>query len=187
MISATDIRKGIVVKIDNQLYTVTDVMHITPGNWRAIIQCKLKNLKTGSTLEKRFSSGDKIEDVYIEQADMEYLYSDGNSVVLMNHENYEQLQLYKELIGDDIQYLKENTIVKVNFCEGKPIAVQLPFVVELKITETEPPLKGATVTNVYKPAKLETGATVQVPPFIEVGEVIKVDTRDGKYIERASK
>ena len=187
MISATELRRGIVVKIDGSLYVVIDVTHITPGNWRAITQCKLKNMQTDATLERRFSSGDKLEDVYIEQQDMEYLYLDGDHLVFMNQENYEQMNISKELVGDMFGYLKENTIVKVNFCEGKPIGVQLPAVVELKVAETEPHLKGATITNVYKPATMETGILVQVPPFIGIGEMIKVDTRDGKYVERVNK
>lgn len=175
------------VRIEGALYAVVGVSHITPGNWRAIIQCKLKNMQTESTVERRFSSGDKIEDIYIELQDMEYLYQDGDNLVFMNQENYEQMHINKEFVGDSMGYLKENMIVKVNFCEGKPIGVELPTVVELKVKETEPQLKGATITNVYKPAKMETGVIVQVPPFIVIGEMIKVDTRDGKYIERVNK
>lgn len=187
MISATELRRGAVIKFEGALYIVVDVMHTTPGNLRSIIQCKLKNMATDSTVEKRFSSGDKLEDVYIEQQDLEYLYLDGDNLVFMNQENYEQMNIAKEFVGESFGYLKENTIVKVNFCEGKPIGVQLPAVVELKVAQTEPQLKGATITNVYKPAEMETGIMVQVPPFIGIGELIRVDTRDGKYVERVNK
>jgi elongation factor P len=147
----------------------------------------MRNLKSGNSKEIRFGSGDKLDVVHIEQVDMEYLYQDGDSYVFMNQENYEQVSLHKSLLGEDSQWLKENTVCKVEFYEGSAIAVEVPFTVELKVVKTEPSLKGATITNVYKPATLETGAVVQVPPFIEEGEVIRVDTREAKYLERAAK
>lgn len=187
MAGATEIRKGMVVNYDGQLNLIIGTYHHTPGNLRAVIQIKMKNLKTGTTKEIRFSSGDKLEVVIIEQIDMEYLYADGDTFVFMNQKNYEQVSLHKDLLGEDVQWMKENLVCKVSFYEGSAMSIELPASVELKVVETEPSLKGATVTNVYKPAKLETGAVVPVPPFIEPGEIIRVDTREGKYLERVNK
>jgi elongation factor P len=164
-----------------------NVYHHTPGNLRSVIQIKMRNLKTGNSKEVRFSSGDKLEQAHIEQVDMEYLYQEGDSYVCMNQENYEQVSLHKDLLGEDVQWLKENMVCKVDFYEGRAIAIEVPFTVDLVVKETEPSLKGATITNVYKSATLETGAVVQVPPFIEKGELIRIDTREGKYLERVNK
>jgi len=187
MLGATEIRKGMIVKYEGELQYVMNVYHHTPGNLRAVIQIKMRNLKSGTSKEIRFSSGDKLEIAHIEQVDMEYLYQEGDTYIFMNQENFEQVSLHKELLGDDTQWLKENMVCKVDFYEGRAIAVEVPFTVELKVVKTEPSLKGATITNVYKPATLETGAVIQVPPFIEQGEVIRVDTRDAKYLERVNK
>ena len=187
MMGATDIRRGMVLKIDGRLYNVLNVNHHTPGNKRSVIQVKMRDFLSGSQREERFSSGDKVDHAITEEFDMEYLYRDGENYVFMNQENYEQTSIHKDVIGDDIQWLKENAVCKVNFHDNSVIGIQVPFTVELEVMETEPGLKGATVTNVHKPAKLETGATVSVPPFIEKGQIIKVDTRDGKYLERVNK
>lgn len=186
MLSATEVRKGMIVKYEGELQYVMNVFHHTPGNLRSVIQIKMRNLRTGTSKEIRFSSGDKLEQAHVEQVDMEFLYQDGDTFVFMNQENYEQVSLHRELLGEDVQWLRENMVCKVDFYEGRAIAVEVPYTVELRVVETEPSLKGATITNVYKPAKLETGAVVQVPPFIEAGEVIRVDTREGKYLERVS-
>ena len=186
-IGCTDVRKGMIVFYENQLQYIMNVYHHTPGNLRAVIQIKMRDLKSGNSKETRFGSGDKLDVVHIEQTDMEYLYQDGESYVFMNQENFEQVSLHKTLLGEDVQWLKENMVCKVEFYEGSAIAVEVPFTVELKVVETEPSPKGATITNVYKAAKLETGATVQVPPFIEIGEIIRVDTREAKYLERVNK
>ena len=184
-IGCTEVRKGMIVFYENQLQYIMNVYHHTPGNLRAVIQIKMRNLKSGNSKEIRFGSGDKLDVVHIEQTDMEYLYADGESYVFMNQETFEQVSLHKTLLGEDSQWLKENTVCKVEFYEGSAIAVEVPFTVELKVVETEPSLKGATITNVYKAAKLETGATVQVPLFVNVGDRIKVDPREGRYISRA--
>jgi elongation factor P len=176
-----------VLKIDGRLYSVLNVAHHTPGNKRSVIQIKMRDLESGSQREERYSSADRLEHAITEEVDMEYLYRDGDTYVFMNQENYEQLPLHAEVLGDDALWLKENTPCKVNMHEGNVIGVQVPFTVALEVVDTEPGLKGATITNVFKPAKLETGAMVQVPPFIEKGEIIKVDTRTGKYIERGGK
>jgi elongation factor P len=187
MLGATEIRKGMVVRYDGKLQLIVSTYHHTPGNLRAVIQIKMRDLQGGSAKEIRFGSGDKLEVVHIDSVDMEYLYQDGESYVFMNQENFEQVSLHKDLLGEDVQWLKENMICKVEFFEGRAISVQVPFTVELKVVKTEPSLKGATITNVYKPATLETGAVVQVPPFIDEGELIKVDTRDGQYLERVNR
>lgn len=187
MLGCTEVRKGMIVKFEGELQYVMNVYHHTPGNLRAVIQIKMRNLKTGTSKETRFSSGDKLEIAHIESVDMEYLYPESETFVFMNQENYEQVSLHKTLLGEDVQWLKENMVCKVEFYEGRAIAVEVPFTVELKVVDTEPSLKGATITNVYKPAKLETGAVVQVPPFIEKGEMIRVDTREAKYLERVNK
>jgi elongation factor P len=187
MLGATEVRKGMIVKYEGELQYVLNVYHHTPGNLRAVIQIKMRNLRSGTSKEIRFGSGDKLEVAHIESVDMEYLYQEGDNYVLMNQENFEQVSLHKSLLGEDVQWLKENMVCKVEFYEGRAIAITVPFTVELKVVKTEPSLKGATITNVYKPATLETGAVVQVPPFIEEGEVIRVDTREAKYLERANK
>ncbi len=184
-LQATEIRKGHVVRWENQVWSVINVDHITPGNWRAIIQIKMRNLASGSAKEQRFSSGDKLELVHTEVQDFEYLYASGANFVFMNQADFEQLELHKDLVGDDAKWLKENLQVKIHFLDGSAMKVELPPAVILKVVETEPQLKGATITNVPKPAKLETGAVVAVPPFIKEGEMIKVDTRSGEYLERA--
>ena len=187
MLGATEVRKGMIIKYEEQLQYVMNVYHHTPGNLRSVIQIKMRDLKTGTSKEVRFSSGDKLEVAHIDQQDMEYLYQDGDTYVLMNQENFEQVSLHKDLLGEDVKWLKENITCKIDTYEGAIIGVELPAAVELRVVETDPSLKGATITNVYKPAKLETGAVVSVPPFIEKGEVIRVDTRDAKYLERVNK
>ena len=186
MISATEIRKGMVIKFENQPYVIVDYDHVTPGNWRAMVQVKMRHLKQGSMRDWRFRSEDKIEQIFIEVIPMEYLYAEGDHFVFMNLSTYDQISLSREIMADGIKYLKSNSEVMVNYYEGQAIGIQLPITVDLKVNHTEPGLKGATVTNVYKPATLETGVVVQVPSFIVIGEVIRVDTRDGKYIERVN-
>ena len=187
MMSVTEVRKGMMLNLDGKLYFVMNVSHHTPGNKRSVIHIKLRDLESGSQREERYSGGDKVEQAITEDADMEYLYQDGDDYVFMNQENYEQSPLHKGVLGDEVKWLKENMVCKISFYEGRVIGVQVPFTVELQVKDTEPGLKGATVTNVYKPATLETGAVVSVPPFIEKGEIIRVDTRDGKYLERVNK
>lgn len=184
MISAIEIKKGMILKLDGAPCVVLEYEHITPGNKRAMIQAKLRNLKQGNTTEHRFRSGDKIEQVFVDSQPMEYLYQDADHFIFMNPSTYDQIPLPREIIDDVVPYLKPNTQVTVNYYDNEPISIQLPHTVDLKITATDPALKGATVTNVYKPATLETGLVIHVPPFIGVGETIRVDTRDGKYVSR---
>lgn len=185
MKSSTELSKGNVIRWEGQVYVVFSTLHVTKGNKRGFVQVKMRGLESGSMIEQKFGSDDRFETVSIEQKPMEYLYAEGDHLVFMDNENYEQVYVPKEALGDDIRWLKENTQIKLNLCDGKPISADLPTTVDLKVIETEPGLKTATVTNVYKPAKLETGAMIDVPPFIDIGEVIKVDTRDGTYVGRA--
>jgi elongation factor P len=184
MISATQIKKGMAIKLNNELYRVFSFQHITPGNWRGMVQTKLKSMKTGSIIEHRFRSEDRVEQAYLETHEMEYLYSDGTDYHFMNTESFEQVHLPADLLEDAIPYMIPNIKLQVVYYEGKPIGVELPASVALKVVGTEPALRGATVSNVNKPATLETGLVIQVPPFVNEGEVIRVDTSDGKYLER---
>lgn len=174
-----------VVKFNNELHSVFSVTHRTPGNLRAFVQAKLRNLRSGAMFEHRFSSEDKVEKAVLDQQEMEYLYDDGDFYYFMNTENYEQMHLTKELLGDATEYLIPNLKVSVEFYEGKAIGVDLPPSVTLTVLETEPGLRGATVSNVSKPAKMETGLIVAVPPFINEGDKIRVSTSEGTYQERA--
>jgi len=184
-IPATQMRPGMVIKHNNDLHTVFSVEHRTPGNLRAFIQAKLRNLRTGAMFEHRFRSSDPIDKITVDQVQMEYLYQDGENHVFMNTENYEQLHLGKEVLGDAVDYLTPNLQISVEFYDDKPVGVELPQTVDLKIIETEPGLKSATASSVTKPAKTETGLVVQVPPFINEGETIRVDTSEGAYLSRA--
>ena len=178
-------RPGMVIKYNNDLYSVFSVNHRTPGNLRGFVQARMRSLKNGTMIENRFSSEDKVEKAILDEVEMEYLYDDGESFYFMNTENYEQMHLTKELLGDATSYLIPQLKVKVEFYEGKPMGVELPASVELTVVETEPGMRGATVSNVTKPAKMETGLIVQVPPFINEGQKIRVNTAEGTYAERA--
>jgi elongation factor P len=183
-----DIRKGMVfVGEDGQLFQCLDRDLNTPGNWRAILQLKVRNLKTGSITQNRVRPDDKVELAYLETKEMQYLYREGDELVFMDKETYEQMSLKAEFIGDQVGFLRENDEVRVVVYEGKPMSVQLPDTVELKVTETEPGIKGATAAAQYKSATVETGVTVQVPSFINAGDIIKINTEDGKYLARVSK
>ena len=185
MIAATQLRPGMVVKFNNELHTVFSMVHRTPGNLRGFVQAKMRNIRSGSMIEHRFSSEDKVERISLDEQEMEYMYDDGDSYYFMNTENFEQMHLSKDMLGDGVNYLIPQLKVTVEFYEGKPISVELPPSVEMEVKETEPSLKGSTVSNVTKPATIETGLVVQVPPFIGNGERIRVNTTDGSYLERA--
>ena len=185
MISATQLRPGMVVKFNNELYSIFSMVHRTPGNLRGFVQVKMRSLRSGSMTEHRFSSEDRVERAMLDEQEMEYLYDDGEYYYFMNTENYEQMHLTKDLLGDAVEYLIPQLRVNVEFYEGKPMSVELPPTVDMTVVETEPGLKGASVSNVTKAAKLETGLVVQVPPFINEGEKIRVSTAEGTYQERA--
>ncbi len=182
---ANDIRRGMIIIYNNAPHRVLDFQHRTPGNLRAFVQAKLRNIRNGSSTEVRFSSTENIERASLEEHEMEYLYSDGDAYHFMNTETYDQIELNKETLGDAMDYLVAGTKIKIQMFEGAPIGVDLPPSVELTVIETPPELKGATASNSPKPAKLETGVTVQVPPFIKEGDRIRVDPSKGVYLERA--
>ena len=185
MIDATQIRKGMIIIMDGTLYRVMEMQLITPGRWKAMVQTKLRNILNGSQTEHRFRSEERLEQARLDEIEMEYLYEQDGDYVFMNLENYEQFPLSAEAIGDSVKYLKPNTVIEVELYEGKPVGVNLPRTMEFKVTSTEPRLQGATKTALYKPAVIETGATVQVPEFIKEGDVIRIDTQDDKYLSRA--
>ena len=184
-IPATQMRPGMVIKHNNELHAVFSVEHRTPGNLRAFIQAKLRNLRTGAMFEHRFRSPDPIDRVIVDEIPMEFLYADGDDYYFMNTENFEQTHLRRDTLGDAVEYLTANLQIKVEFYDGKAVGIELPQTVDLKIIETEPGLKSATASSVTKPAKTETGLVVYVPPFINEGEVIRVDTAEGAYLSRA--
>jgi elongation factor P len=185
-IEYSQVRKGmVIVPSDGQLYYVLDRDLITPGNWRAILNLKLKNLKTGSITVERVRPQDKVEQAYLDKRELEYIYKDGDGYVFMDTETYDQITLSQEWVGDQMLFMKEGNKAQIVFYEGKPLSLELPATVDLKVVETEPSLKGATAAAQFKPATLETGLKITVPPFIEIGEVISVDTRESKYLSRA--
>ena len=182
--NANDIRRGMIIMYNNAPHRVLDFQHRTPGNLRAFVQAKLRNVKTGSSTEVRFSSTENIERAMLEDHEMEYLYSDGDMHHFMNTETYDQIALDAETLGDAMDYLSAGAKIQIEFFEGAPIGIELPPSVELTVVETAPELKGATASNSPKPAKLETGVTVQVPPFIKEGDRIRVDPSKGTYLDR---
>jgi elongation factor P len=182
---ATLIRRGQVIDIGGDPCRVMEFRHVTPGKGQAVVQTRLRNLRTGSSFEQRFRSTEQVERVILEEQTFEYLYREGSSYVFMNTQTYDQISLSQELLGDAVNYLLPNSQLSVGFYQGEPIGITPPQTVNLKVVETEPSLKGATATSQNKPATLETGLVVQVPPFVGPGDVIRVDTSDGKYIERA--
>ena len=185
MIPATRIRKGMILIHEGAPHRVLEFHHHTPGNLRAMVHTKLRNLKSGGSADVRYRASDVVAKASLEEHEMEYLYSEGEMHHFMNSENYEQVALDSETLGDAVNYLIPNLKIQVEFFDGRAIGIELPPVVELTVMETEPELRGATVSNVTKPAKLETGVIVQVPPFIKEGERIRVDPIEGRYVERA--
>jgi elongation factor P len=184
--NANDLRPGMVIKHNNELFSIHKAEHRTPGNLRAFVQARMRNLRTGALIDHRFRSTDEVERAILDEAEMQYLYSDGDSYFFMNTADYEQIRLHKDVIGDRAAYLVPDVLLKVEYYEGHPVDIELPATVDLKVVETEPGIKGGSATNVGKPATLETGLVVQVPPFINQGETIRVDTAEGTYLERAS-
>jgi elongation factor P len=187
MIQATQLKRGMCIKHDGDLYRVVEAQHKTPGNLRGMVQAKIRHLKSGSIIEHRFRSVDSVERALLDDSEMEFLYQDGDMYHFMNNENYEQIALSEEVLGGAVQYLLPNIKLKVEMYEGRPVGIELPLTVDMKVVETEPAIKGASVSNVGKPAKMETGLVVQVPPFINEGDVIRIDTASGSYVERVNK
>jgi len=184
MIQATQLRRGNTILLNGELYQVVDYQHITPGNWRGMVQTKLRKLSTGAIIDHRFRSEDRVERALLDEREMEYLYNDAGAHYFMDTENYEQIHFSEELLGDAVNYLVPNTKILVEFYEGKPLGVELPSTIDLRVVETDPGMPSATVSNVLKPAKLETGLIVGVPHFVQEGDLIRVDSTEGKYLER---
>jgi elongation factor P len=184
-ISATQMRPGMIIKHNEQLHLVFAVEHRTPGNLRAFIQAKLRNVRTNAMFEHRFRSGDSIERVIVDEVEMEFLYNDGDDYYFMNPIDYEQVVLKASTLGEVVEYLTANLKITVSYIDGKPVGVDPPQIVELTVVETEPGIKSATASSVTKPAKMETGLVVQVPAFINEGEKIRIDTSEGTYLSRA--
>jgi elongation factor P len=184
MIQATQLKRGMVIKHDNDLWRVVEAQHKTPGNLRGMVQAKIRHLKTGSISDHRFRSVDMVERAILDETEMEFLYQDGDMFHFMNNESFEQIGLSAEVLGDAVPYLMSNIKLKIAMFEERPVGIELPQTVDMKVMETEPAIKGASVSNVGKPAKMETGLVVQVPAFIAEGERIRIDTASGAYVER---
>jgi elongation factor P len=185
MVSAGDFRNGVTFEMDGQVFQIVEFQHVKPGKGAAFVRTKIKNVMTGAVLERTFSPTDKFENAYIERRDMQYLYTDGELFHFMDQETFEQMPLNEETLDGALRFVKENMVVKFLIYKGNVFGVEPPTFVELEITQTDPGFKGDTATNATKPATLETGAVINVPLFIDQGEVIKVDTRTGEYMGRA--
>lgn len=184
MYDSSDLRKGLKVEIDGEPYVIVQFAFSKPGKGQALYKCRLKNMLTGVQFDKTYRSGDKFNEANLEEHEMEYLYADGDNYCFMNTSNYEQEFLSPDQVGDTAAFLKENTVCSVLFFDGRAIGVSLPIFIELKVTRADPWVKGDTASGDTKPATLETGYVLQVPPFIEEGEMIRLDTRTGEYVER---
>lgn len=185
MITAGDFRNGVTFELEGQIFQVVEFQHVKPGKGAAFVRTKLKNIITGATVERTFSPTDKMPTAHIERKDMQYLYNDGDLYYFMDLESYEQLPISKDTIGDALKFVKENMNVKILSHNGNVFGIEPPTFVELEVTETEPGFKGDTATGATKPATLETGAIVKVPLFINQGDIVRIDTRVGEYLERA--
>lgn len=181
---SNDLRPGMAIVLDGTLYIVTKFTHVTPGNLRAFCQVKIRNVKTGQLIEQRLRSGEEVEYVTLDKRQMEYLYTDSSGHVFMDNENYDQVPVSPELLGDSIGYVKPNTVVTMLLHDGKVVSIELPKTVDLTVTDTTPGIKSATVTNVLKEATLETGIKARVPDFIKIGETVRISTEDGSYLSR---
>jgi len=184
MIQATQLRPGMIIIYEGDLYRVTAIHHLTPGNKRGFMQTKMKSLKTGVGTEKKFRSEDRLEQAALDTRKMQYLYAEGDLHTFMDTDNYEQMSLPAEEIGDLLKYLLSNQVVEMEFFDGLPVGISPPSTVDLEVIDTEPSMKGATASASYKPAKLETGVTILVPPFVQVGDRVRVDPSEGTYLER---
>ncbi|HIQ97600.1 MAG TPA: elongation factor P [Candidatus Limivivens merdigallinarum] len=184
MISAGDFRNGVTLEIEGNIYQIIEFQHVKPGKGAAFVRTKLKNIINGGVVEKTFRPTEKFPQARIDRVDMQYLYSDGDLYHFMNVETYDQIALNQDAIGDALKFVKENEMVKICSHNGNVFAVEPPLFVELEVTETEPGFKGDTAQGASKPATVETGATVNVPLFVEIGDKIKIDTRTGEYLSR---
>ena len=185
MVTAGDFKKGLTVEWDGGIWTIVDFQHVKPGKGAAFVRTKIKNIITGAVVERSFNPTDKMPKAVIETKEMQYLYNDGDLYYFMDTESYEQLGLTKDQVEDSIMFMKENTNATVRFYKGAPFSVEAPYFVDLEVTATEPGFKGDTASNTTKPATVETGYTLNVPLFINIGDKIKIDTRVGEYLSRA--
>jgi elongation factor P len=187
MVSASEFRNGLTFEMDGQVMQVIEFQHVKPGKGAAFVRTKLRNVISGTVVERTFNPTDKFQPAYIERKEMQYLYNDGNLYYFMDAETYEQIPVNGDILGDDFRFVKENTNCKILAYKGNVFGVEVPLFVELEVTETEPGVRGDTATNATKPATLETGATIKVPLFVDTGDTIKIDTRTGAYLERVKK
>lgn len=185
MVTAGDFRNGVTFEMDGQVMQIIEFQHVKPGKGAAFVRTKIKNVITGAVIEKTFNPTEKFENAYVERKEMQYLYSDGDLYYFMDMETYDQIPLNDDKLGDNFKFVKENTLCKIVSYKGNVFAVEPPMFVELEISDTEPGVRGDTATNVTKLATLETGATIRVPVFINTGDVVRIDTRTGEYLERA--
>ena len=184
MADTSDFRNGLIIKFKNDLYSIVEFQHVKPGKGGAFVRSTLKNLKTGRVLENTFRAGEKVETVRVERRKYQYLYSDGDMLVCMDNETYEQINVPNDLFSEGLKFLKESEEVEILFNGSEIISVEIPIFINLRVVETEPGFRGDTATGALKPAKLETGAQINVPLFISEGDILKVDTRTGEYSER---
>lgn len=185
MISSNDFRTGVTIEIDNQVWQIVDFQHVKPGKGAAFVRAKMKNIQTGAVVERTFNAGEKLPRAHVERRDMQYLYESDGQYNFMDNENFEQIALNDSQLGSARNFLKENMSIAIQMFQGTVIGVELPFSVELQVVETDPGIRGDTATGGTKPAKVETGYVVKVPLFINEGDVLRIDTRTGEYLERA--
>lgn len=185
MISVNDFKTGLTIEVDGDLFTVIDFQHVKPGKGAAFVRSKLKNLRNGNTVEKTFRAGENVERAHVENKEMQYLYASGNEHTFMDTETYDQITLSSDQLEWELKFIKENMTVNITSFHGEILGISLPINVQLEVTETEPGIKGNTATGATKSATLSTGLTVQVPLFINEGDVLLIDTREGKYVSRA--
>jgi elongation factor P len=187
MAAISEFRRGMAIKLDNDIWIITEYQHVSPGNWRAMVRTKLKNAKTGRTAERTFRMTDTIEAIRLDTKEMQYLYESDGNLYFMDTKTYEQTFIPADFLGDQRLFLKEGNTCTIAFLDDRPITADLPFFVDLTVAEAEPGVRGDSTTNLMKGAVLETGARVQVPLFVNAGDVVRIDTRTGKYLERMSK
>lgn len=184
MIAATQLKVGMVIMHNGKPHRVTNVLHVTPGNWRGMVQTRLVNIETGANAEHRFRSEDKVDRAPLEEHNLQFSYRAGDDFHFMNTESYEMMSLSAEVLGDNVGYLTEGMVIEALYYEGRVVGIEVPMFIELEVKETTPNIKGAAVQNTQKPATLETGLEIKVPPYIEVGDRVKIDTRTGEFVER---
>jgi elongation factor P len=187
MIDVNDLRPGVTFELDGEVWIVISFLHVKPGKGSAFVRTKIRNIETGNVIERTFRAGEKVKEAYVERKEFQYMYNDGNMYYFMDNKSYEQIELPEEFIGDEKYYLKEGMNIQVLYYKDRAIGIELPNYVDLEVVETEPGFKGDTAQGGSKPAVLETGLKIQVPLFIEKGEIIRVDTRTGEYLERVGK